>query len=81
MNFFKGNIRPVRVTCPHCRQNTLTVVHTKLGSAQWLGCLVLCLLGMWCCCCIPMCIDSWQDGTHSCGHCGYLLGRIGYFEQ
>ena len=80
-NMFKQNLNPVRLVCPYCRMVTVTRVQTRPGTVQWLLCLGFCLFGLWFCCCIPFCIDTLQDGTHSCANCGQVLGRIGQWEQ
>ena len=71
---FTLQAHPVPVTCPHCKKQGVTMVKSRIGLMQWLICLVLCLMGFWCCCCIPCYISDLREASHSCQHCGSYLG-------
>ena len=47
VNLFKFNTEPVRVHCLHCNKDVMSVVTTRTGSAQWIGCLVIAAVGCW----------------------------------
>ena len=50
---FTLQAHPIHVDCPHCHHSGMTKVEAKIGMLQWLLCLFLCLVGCYCCCCIP----------------------------
>jgi len=54
-------------------------VTTKTDSepsvVAWIVGGLLCLVGFWPCSCIPCCVDSMQQVTHSCPSCKNFLGR------
>jgi len=66
---------PQRMTCPFCQAEITTKVKHQAGRMSHLIALVLCLLGCWCCCCIPYCVDSCQDADHECPNCKKYLGH------
>ena len=47
---FTLQAHPIHVNCPHCHHSGMTKVEARIGILQWLVCLVLCLMGCWCCC-------------------------------
>ena len=72
---------PVNYTCPTCKATHMTRVEKKLG-AQFLVCLILCIVFIWsiiglilliCLCCNS---DNFTY-THQCGACGVELGSRG----
>uniref|UniRef100_A0A7S3NAI6 LITAF domain-containing protein n=1 Tax=Euplotes harpa TaxID=151035 RepID=A0A7S3NAI6_9SPIT len=71
---FTLQAHPVMVNCPHCNKQGMTKVQSRIGMMQWIICLVLCLMGFWCCCCIPFYISDLRDATHACSQCNTVLG-------
>ncbi|XP_070580669.1 lipopolysaccharide-induced tumor necrosis factor-alpha factor homolog [Ptychodera flava] len=70
---------PQSCTCPHCRQNIVTVVDFKVGSVTWLACIFLWFVGLGLgCCFIPFCLDVCKDAVHTCPSCN---GHIGTFTR
>ena len=67
-------IRPVSMVCPHCQKNITTRTDSEASALAWIIGGVLCLLALWPCACIPCCIDSLQQVTHSCPNCNNTLG-------
>jgi len=67
--------RPVTMTCPHCQASVTTHTVSEPSALAWIVGGVLCLVGLWPCSCIPCCIDSMQQVTHSCPSCKNFLGR------
>ncbi len=66
----------VMTTCPNCRATITTTTTAQTGTLQYIAAGGLFLMGCWLgCCCIPMCIDSWQDVTHTCPNCNIVLGK------
>ncbi|CAG7820294.1 unnamed protein product [Allacma fusca] len=66
--------QPQRMNCPHCHADVLTEVKYKDGRMTHIWALVLCLVGCWCCCCIPYCIDDLKDVDHECPNCQRHIG-------
>ena len=61
--------------CPACRHNIVTAVHYENGLFAWLICLLICLIGGICgCCLIPFCMHESQDAIHTCPLCHTYLG-------
>ena len=67
--------RAVTMVCPHCQNNITTRTSSEPSALAWIIGGVLCFVGLWPCCCIPCCIDSLNQVTHSCPSCGNTLGR------
>jgi len=67
--------RPVGMTCPHCQASITTHTVSEPSAMAWIVGGVLCLVGLWPCACVPCCIDSMQQVTHSCPSCKNFLGR------
>ena len=65
---------PSNMTCPYCGRS----IHTKTVSED--SCMAvclsatLCILGCWCCVCLPFCLESLQKVEHSCPKCKMLIG-------
>ena len=76
--FFKPSeplsYRPSNMTCPYCGRS----IHTKTVSED--SCMAvflsasLCILGCWCCVCLPFCLESLQKVEHSCPKCKLVIG-------
>jgi len=65
----------MNVTCPHCQCQILTETKSEPGPLAWILGAVLCFTAMWCCACIPCCIDDLNQVEHSCPSCKHFLGR------
>eukprot|EP00485_Elphidium_margaritaceum_P007899 CAMPEP_0202708554 /NCGR_PEP_ID=MMETSP1385-20130828/20734_1 /ASSEMBLY_ACC=CAM_ASM_000861 /TAXON_ID=933848 /ORGANISM="Elphidium margaritaceum" /LENGTH=179 /DNA_ID=CAMNT_0049367557 /DNA_START=81 /DNA_END=620 /DNA_ORIENTATION=+ len=61
---------PQQIFCPRCQKVTTTTVSYVPGTATYLSCgglfLVGCAFG---CCLIPFCMDGLKDAEHRCGAC------------
>lgn len=65
-----------RMTCPYCQYEIWTKTRNEgPGAMAWLWGGLLCLLGFGLCACIPCCMDSLSDVSHSCPNCKKFLGR------
>ena len=58
--------------CPTCQQNTGSRIVAQPGTGSWLICLGMCIVGLWCCCCIPFCVEELQDKKYYCTTCNNL---------
>merc|ERR1719320_1351328 len=67
--------RAVTMVCPHCQNNITTRTSSEPSALAWIIGGVLCFVGAWPCACIPCCIDSLNQVTHTCPSCGNTLGR------
>jgi len=67
--------RPVNMQCPHCQAQITTHTVSEPSALAWIVGGVLCLVGLWPCACVPCCVDSMQQVTHSCPSCKNFLGR------
>ncbi|XP_005188418.1 lipopolysaccharide-induced tumor necrosis factor-alpha factor homolog [Musca domestica] len=65
---------PVDVQCPYCHNICRTRLRAKPNSRTHLFALILCLLQLYCCVCLPYCIASCMDTNHYCGMCDRYLG-------
>ena len=67
---------PTPCTCPKCHENIVTVTTMEHGTATWLLCLFIFLLGggILCLCFIPFCINDMKDVHHSCPKCYHKIG-------
>ncbi|CAI2379166.1 unnamed protein product [Moneuplotes crassus] len=73
---FKGVQTPVYCECPSCNLPTHTRVEVKVSRLQWIVCIILLLVGLWCFCCIPFYFRSLKAGRHYCKNCGALIGSF-----
>jgi len=67
--------RPVKMICPHCQADITTRTDSEPSALAWIICGVLCFVGCIPCCCIPFCVDSLNQVTHTCPSCKNTLGR------
>ncbi|CAG7719567.1 unnamed protein product [Allacma fusca] len=67
---------PQQLTCPHCQSSITTETKYHDGRMTHIAALVLCLLGCYCCCCIPYCIDTCKDADHECPSCHRHIGTF-----
>ncbi|XP_046811393.1 lipopolysaccharide-induced tumor necrosis factor-alpha factor homolog [Lucilia cuprina] len=68
---------PVYLTCPACHIQKLTRIEYEPSSRTHLMAALLCLVGLWCCVCLPYCAGSCMNTHHYCGNCGKFLGTYG----
>ena len=60
--------------CAFCNDNIVTNTKIEMGTGSWIAVgALLFLTGI--CCCLPCCIDSCQDVTHSCPKCNRIMGK------
>eukprot|EP00727_Mastigamoeba_balamuthi_P009213 m51a1_g4914 hypothetical protein (144) ;mRNA; f:209447-210416 len=72
-----GQRRPsAKIRCQHCNAVVTTSLRYELGLMVWLVAGGMFLFGLWCCCCIPCCIDSCKDVEHVCPSCHKTVGRF-----
>ncbi|UXI18806.1 MyD88 [Sarcoptes scabiei] len=67
--------QPIECYCPCCRQNIVTDTESVPGFLTCLMAGLFCATGLWCCCCIPCCIDSCKDIEHRCPDCQFVFGK------
>ncbi|KAL7641528.1 UNVERIFIED_CONTAM: hypothetical protein RMT77_007399 [Armadillidium vulgare] len=66
----------VSLICPHCHYEVTTNIKKEPSNLAYVSCLLLCLFGCFCgCCLIPLFMDSCKATEHTCPHCNRLLGR------
>ncbi|XP_067634286.1 LITAF domain-containing protein-like [Eurosta solidaginis] len=65
---------PLDLLCPYCHNYTRTRLRSQPSSRTHLVALFLCLFQMYCCVCLPYCIDNCMDTVHYCGLCDQYLG-------
>ena len=63
--------KPVAMTCPNCQEFITTKTDSKPSALAWILGAVLCFV---LCCCIPFCVGSLNQVTHSCPSCNTILG-------
>lgn len=62
--------QPFMVQCPFCMAVVRTKTQAVPGTATWLTCLGLVVVGcFYGCCLIPFCLEGLQDVEHICPHC------------
>merc|ERR1711990_402000 len=66
---------PINMQCPNCMAQVTSATVEDVGVFAWIAAGVMCAVGLWCCMCIPLCMDSLKDVTHKCPSCGAILGR------
>merc|ERR1712243_375612 len=66
---------PMNMECPNCRAQVTTATYEEVGVFAWIAAGVMCAVGLWCCMCIPLCMDNLKDVTHKCPSCNAILGR------
>jgi len=49
---------PIDMECPNCRAQVTTATYEEVGVFAWIAAGVMCAVGLWCCMCIPLCMDS-----------------------
>jgi len=67
--------RAVQMVCPHCQASITTHTVSEPSALAWILGGLICFVGFWPCACIPCCVDSLQQVTHSCPNCKNFLGR------
>jgi hypothetical protein len=68
---------PVITTCPSCKLEIKT--HVQLSCGAYATCCVFLLLINFCipCAIAPCVMDSFQDKTHTCPNCQFILSKKG----
>ena len=66
--------QPENMICPSCRRIIQTMTVSSTSRVSVLLTAGLCLLGCWCCACLPACLDSLKMVRHSCPKCKELIG-------
>ena len=66
--------QPENMICPSCRKIILTSTSSSTSRFSVLLSAWLCLLGCWCCVCLPACLDSLKTVKHNCPKCKTLIG-------
>jgi len=49
---------PINMQCPNCHAQVTTATIEDIGVIAWIAAGVMCAVGLWCCMCIPLCMDS-----------------------
>uniref|UniRef100_A0A0A9WXW7 LITAF domain-containing protein n=1 Tax=Lygus hesperus TaxID=30085 RepID=A0A0A9WXW7_LYGHE len=72
-----GN-RPMRMTCPYCNFQIVTITRMHPSTLTHLLAVLICICGGWvCCCCFcPYCFESCQNVVHYCPNCQNYLGKF-----
>jgi lipopolysaccharide-induced tumor necrosis factor-alpha factor len=65
---------PTYAPCPMCRQTVGTKTEKEVGGCNYLAAAIMCVTCLWCCACIPLCVDSCKDTKHRCSRCNCYLG-------
>jgi len=60
--------------CHVCHTQQVTRVTHKTGTLTIIVVLILCLLGLWPCALIPLCVPALQDTVHTCPNCNTQVG-------
>ncbi|RVE50384.1 hypothetical protein evm_004921 [Chilo suppressalis] len=66
--------KPSHITCRSCHTQITTRIENKYTTRTHLFALGMCAVGLWCCCCIPYCMDSCQSIDHYCPNCDAYIG-------
>ncbi|XP_017479572.1 PREDICTED: lipopolysaccharide-induced tumor necrosis factor-alpha factor homolog, partial [Rhagoletis zephyria] len=65
---------PTIVSCPACHVTKLTRIDYEPSARTHLMAAILCIVGLWCCVCLPYCAESCMSTNHYCGNCNKFLG-------
>ncbi|KAI8037550.1 lipopolysaccharide-induced tumor necrosis factor-alpha factor homolog [Drosophila gunungcola] len=65
---------PSFITCPHCHVQKLTRVEYTPSVKTHCMAALLCIVGLWCCACLPYCATSCMNANHFCGNCNKFVG-------
>lgn len=65
---------PTFITCPHCHVQKLTRVEYSPSVKTHCMAAILCIVGLWCCACLPYCATSCMNANHFCGNCNKFVG-------
>ncbi|XP_049306914.1 lipopolysaccharide-induced tumor necrosis factor-alpha factor [Bactrocera dorsalis] len=65
---------PTFITCPGCHVTKLTRIGYEPNARTHLMAAILCIVGLWCCVCLPYCAESCMSTNHYCGNCNKYLG-------
>ncbi|CAI2384553.1 unnamed protein product [Moneuplotes crassus] len=70
----KGKKSSVITRCSICNYQGRTKVSALHSNCQNIACILICLTGCWCCCCLPFQIKKFSKYKHECGNCGSSFG-------
>ena len=65
---------PSNMTCPFCGKSIQTKTESDDSCMAVFLSASLCILGCWCCVCLPFCLESLQKVEHSCPKCKMVIG-------
>ncbi|XP_026313853.1 lipopolysaccharide-induced tumor necrosis factor-alpha factor homolog [Hyposmocoma kahamanoa] len=65
---------PCHMTCRSCGAKIVTRMEFNPTTKTHLMALFLCCFGLWCCVCLPYCMDSCQNADHYCPNCNAFIG-------
>ncbi|XP_055374081.1 lipopolysaccharide-induced tumor necrosis factor-alpha factor homolog [Condylostylus longicornis] len=65
---------PQHVICPSCGVRTQTRIVAESNYMTHVFAIALCLMGCFCCSCIPYFVDSCKNKNHYCQQCNTYLG-------
>ncbi|XP_065890207.1 lipopolysaccharide-induced tumor necrosis factor-alpha factor homolog [Dysidea avara] len=65
---------PMSYNCHVCKTQQVTRVTHKVGTMTILIVIILCVLGLWPCALIPLCVPALQDSVHTCPNCNTEVG-------
>ncbi|KAL1456015.1 hypothetical protein WDU94_000770 [Cyamophila willieti] len=71
---FSPGPRPMNITCPNCHQAIQTATESDYLCAAHACCLVMFLVGLGLCSCLPYCMNNCQSVSHHCPNCKTDLG-------
>ncbi|XP_055838243.1 lipopolysaccharide-induced tumor necrosis factor-alpha factor homolog isoform X2 [Episyrphus balteatus] len=66
--------RPCLVTCPSCHQRQVSNIVIESSMKTHLFALALCVVGCFCCSCLPYFIDNCKNVNHYCKNCNAYFG-------
>ncbi|XP_050424147.1 lipopolysaccharide-induced tumor necrosis factor-alpha factor homolog [Adelges cooleyi] len=66
--------KSTRLICPNCRADVFTRTTESATAKAWMCSFLMFLTGLFCCSCIPLCMESFQKVDHHCPSCGAYVG-------
>ncbi|KAA3676634.1 lipopolysaccharide-induced tumor necrosis factor-alpha factor [Paragonimus westermani] len=65
---------PVRLQCPYCLEDIITLTEYHPGVCTYLSSVGLCVIGCpFGCCLIPFCLNDLKDVVHRCPSCSHVV--------
>mmetsp|Transcript_18774 Transcript_18774/g.20962 ORF Transcript_18774/g.20962 Transcript_18774/m.20962 type:complete len:92 (+) Transcript_18774:107-382(+) len=68
-----GATSPVNITCPSCKNSTLTRTEATVSTMQWIIYIILYFFFPFCCC-APCYFPSCFQVKHVCSTCNHFIG-------